>query len=590
MAEEPASPFSSSKTRLSHLSESPSSPAPVSRRSASSTASSPPSPRRSSASAAGEYYPRRRRRTRLMTCCIRFWHCIQFFNTLVVIGLVVTVVFLFIHMQYLSYEISEQDAKIQSLQEQVQQKQEGQIQQLTQAVEEEHNLTLGTLAGIFCLITCLISMFHMSSHLQNYNEPIIQRKIVAILWMSPIYSVTAFISLIFPATEEYLAMIKDFYEAYCIYTFLSFLIAVLGRGDRDKAIQVVAKHASHLESPTRLLRHFYHPPPEMSDEAKAGAVITECQILAMQFVLIRPFTSIANFIVNSLAEANNPSQYDSSTGNTGGSAASMDGLFGNGTRGLDQLYGYANNETTFDYGDGSNSTFTDSPSTPSGTETLDKSQQFQEATKTYFTSPAFAIAMVVNISICLAFMGLLKFYHAVGEDLKWCNPWPKFLTIKGVVFLTFWQGLAISIGVNLKHEESHTNVDPAARASQLQNILICLEMLVFSITHWMVFPFQEWTPNFQPQKAHKPGIGFGDFVADVNHIVKGRRRKGPRYQDTESATAVSAFSDEELVVDERFDDLDDGLFVVDDDEEDEDEDEGMFQTEDVLTPAEHDLL
>jgi hypothetical protein len=517
---------------------------------------------------------------------MRFWHFIQFFNTLMVLGLLVTVIFLFVHMQYLSYEIGEQDAKIQSLQDQVQQKQEGQIQQLTQAVEEEHNLTLGTLAGIFCLITCLISMFHMSSHLQNYNEPIIQRKIVAILWMSPIYSVTAFISLIWRPTEEYLAMIKDFYEAYCIYTFLSFLIAVLGRGDRNVAIQVVAKHASHLETPTRLLRHFYHPPPEVSDEAKAGAVITECQILAMQFVLIRPFTSIANFIVNNLSETNGAHE------SSGTSSYYNAGVF-NGTRYLDvnstdfDGSGSYNNGTAFDHGNGN----TTVPSTPTTGADLDKSQQFQEATKTYFTSASFVIAMVVNVSICLAFMGLLKFYHAVRDDLKWCNPWPKFLTIKGVVFLTFWQGLAISIGVNLKHEESHTNVDPAARASQLQNILICLEMLVFSITHWMVFPFQEWTPNFQPQKMHKPGIGFTDFVDDVHHIVKGRRRRGPggstaAYQDAESATAVSAaFSDEEVVDDEY---VDEGLFAIGDEEDMEEE--GIFTTNEDLTPAENELL
>ena len=57
----------------------------------------------------------------------------------------------------------------------------------------------------------------------------------------------------------------------------------------------------------------------------------------------------------------------------------------------------------------------------------------------------FYILLAQNLSVSCAFYGLVKFYHIVAEDLAWCSPWPKFLCIKGVVFMTFWQGLAISI-------------------------------------------------------------------------------------------------------------------------------------------------
>ena len=62
-----------------------------------------------------------------------------------------------------------------------------------------------------------------------------------------------------------------------------------------------------------------------------------------------------------------------------------------------------------------------------------------------YRSPQLYLTIIENISIFVAFYGLLKFYHAIQDELQWCNPWPKFLTIKGVVFLTFWQGLTISI-------------------------------------------------------------------------------------------------------------------------------------------------
>ncbi len=42
-------------------------------------------------------------------------------------------------------------------------------------------------AGTFTILSCLISMWHMGSHTRKMEQPAIQRKILAILWMCPIY-------------------------------------------------------------------------------------------------------------------------------------------------------------------------------------------------------------------------------------------------------------------------------------------------------------------------------------------------------------------------------------------------------------------
>jgi ElaB/YqjD/DUF883 family membrane-anchored ribosome-binding protein len=81
----------------------------------------------------------------------------------------------------------------------------------------ENSFMVYQLAGTFTLLSCLISMWHMSAHLRKLNQPVIQRKILAILWMSPIYAITSWFSLVFPQAEGYLAIIKDAYEAYVIY-------------------------------------------------------------------------------------------------------------------------------------------------------------------------------------------------------------------------------------------------------------------------------------------------------------------------------------------------------------------------------------
>ena len=204
-------------------------------------------------------------------CCTfqHFCYVVQLVNC----GLVCALIYLALNeypkIEALEKQVEEDKAEIAALSEEVREKQEGQIQSLHKAVQKEQEFNFLTLAGTFTLLTCLISMFHMSTHVHKMHKPNIQRKIIAILWMSPIYSVTSFLTLIFPSVEGWMAIIKDFYESYCIYVFLSFLIAVLGEGSRDQAVEVLAKHASHLDRPTRFLSCFYEPPPDASDHAKA---------------------------------------------------------------------------------------------------------------------------------------------------------------------------------------------------------------------------------------------------------------------------------------------------------------------------------
>lgn len=47
----------------------------------------------------------------------------------------------------------------------------------------ENSFMVYQLAGTFTLLSCLISMWHMTAHLRKLNQPNVQRKILAILWM-----------------------------------------------------------------------------------------------------------------------------------------------------------------------------------------------------------------------------------------------------------------------------------------------------------------------------------------------------------------------------------------------------------------------
>lgn len=250
----------------------------------------------------------------------------------------------------------------------------------------ENSFMIYQLAGTFTLLGCLISMWHMTSHIRNFHQPFVQRKILAILWMCPIYSITSWLSLVLPSLEGYLAIFKDLYEAYVIYQFLSFCIAVLGKGDRQAVVELLAQHADHLSPPVRCFgccrKHLGHG-IDCEDEKKqlADDVLLQCQVCAMQFVFLRPLLTAAMFVLKKvdyygpLFGPGSPFDHDESEGDASDEIGASHGMM--------------------DY-----------------------------------HSPQFYIIILQNVSVFVAFSGLINFYHAVQEDLSWCRPFPKFLCIK----------------------------------------------------------------------------------------------------------------------------------------------------------------
>lgn len=273
-------------------------------------------------------------------------------------------------------------------------------------------------------------------------------------------------------------------HSYVIYQFLSFLVAVIGRGDREAVISSLVKHADHLKTPYRCLYCLFHPHPAESNEAMANAVLIECQFLAMQFVFFKPVTAIVNFVL----------------------------------------------------------------------EIVGVNGDFSTNKWAYFYSPKFFVMLVVNVSVFLAFSGLLKFYHAVSEELAWCQPFAKFMTIKGVVFMTFWQSLLIGIIFHASYDnssgdnnddsiDSDTGSSSTVSASYIQHVLICMEMLLFSAVHFCVFPAEEWEDGYKAEYyKHTAGFGFKDFASDVNMIIDSGKRSMQARRDKKEVDGAAALS------------------------------------------------
>jgi Organic solute transporter Ostalpha len=145
-----------------------------------------------------------------------------------------------------------------------------------------------------------------------------------------------------------------------------------------------------------------------------------------------------------------------------------------------------------------------------------------------YRAPQLYLTIIQNISIFVAFTGLLKFYHAVDQELAWCRPLPKFLCIKGVVFMTFWQGLVIAV---LAEETSNDDSNAENWADSAQNFLICLEMLLFSIAHFYCFPTEEWQDGYRVQVSKGKfgdSLALNDFFTDIKLILRNNKRKTPK--------------------------------------------------------------
>ena len=91
--------------------------------------------------------------------------------------------------------------------------------------------------------------------------------------------------------------------------------------------------------------------------------------------------------------------------------------------------------------------------------------------------------------------------------------------------------------------------NPVDWSRRVQNFVICLEMLFFAVAHVFVFPTEEWKPGYRPKERIKTklgeNIGIHDFVKDVKHMVKTRKRHKIR-RDERKSGGLGPYADLQL--------------------------------------------
>eukprot|EP01063_Lacrimia_lanifica_P031912 TRINITY_DN5367_c0_g1_i3.p1 TRINITY_DN5367_c0_g1~~TRINITY_DN5367_c0_g1_i3.p1 ORF type:complete len:287 (+),score=84.69 TRINITY_DN5367_c0_g1_i3:266-1126(+) len=152
--------------------------------------------------------------------------------------------------------------------------------------------------------------------------------------------------------------------------------------------------------------------------------------------------------------------------------------------------------------------------------------------------PGLYLLILENLSVTLAFTCLFYFYLAAKKALAPHNPTGKFIAIKLVVFLCFWQGIGISVLVHLGliHDSAQGTWDANQVANGFQNFLVCVEMLGVSVLHKYTFSHVPYLPASGLRKASARLNDIAHAVVDVRDVhadvewalpaLPGRRRSG----------------------------------------------------------------
>ncbi|KAL3767927.1 hypothetical protein ACHAWO_001823 [Cyclotella atomus] len=155
---------------------------------------------------------------------------------------------------------------------------------ISSAIDNNYVHFLYFAAGAFVLITVPISVYGIMQHLVNYYMPQVQKFVVRILFMVPIFSMEAWFSLFFHEAYEYIGVFRELYEAFVLSSFVYYIIALLG-GEDELVTKLRRKDATYGQHPL--------PFKMFLGEWKMGRqFMMNCKYGVLQYVLVKIIATI----------------------------------------------------------------------------------------------------------------------------------------------------------------------------------------------------------------------------------------------------------------------------------------------------------
>ncbi|KAM3827114.1 transmembrane protein 184A isoform 2-T7 [Vipera latastei] len=274
--------------------------------------------------------------------------------------------------------------------------------------------TAKAVSGLFVWTALILTFHQIFLHLKNYTIPNEQRYIIRILFIVPIYAFDSWLSLLLIGSHQYYVYfnsVRDCYEAFVIYSFLSLCFEYLG-GESTIMAEIRGKPiVSSCLYGTCCLRGMSY----------SIGFLRFCKQATLQFCIVKPAMAILTIVLQAF------------------------GKYHDGDFNIHSGYLY--------------------------------------------------ITIINNFSVSLALYALFLFYFATMELLRPFEPVLKFLTIKAIIFLSFWQGLLLAILEKCGAIPEVQIIDGKAVgagtvAAGYQNFIICIEMLFAAIALRYAFTCQ----------------------------------------------------------------------------------------------------
>ncbi|KAJ6007679.1 hypothetical protein N7540_011655 [Penicillium herquei] len=292
-----------------------------------------------------------------------------------------------------------------------------------------HDLSL-VIGGVCALLACIVSIFLIMNHAMHYSKPIHQRHIIRILWMVPIYSIVAWLSILFYNDSVYFEVIGDCYEAFAISSFFSLLCAYIAPDLHSQKDYFRGIQPKPWVWPLNWFQKWACCGSKRGAWRNPRSGLTWFNVIwagVFQYCIIRVLMTIV------------------------------------------------------------------------AVATQATGRYCEES-----LSPAFAYIWVVvieSVSVTIAMYCLIQFYIQIKDDIKEHSPFLKILSIKLVIFLSFWQSEVISLLMSSGIVSGSKKVNTIDLKYSLPELLINIEMFIFAVLHLWAFPTKPYIITIQGQEV-----------------------------------------------------------------------------------------
>lgn len=164
------------------------------------------------------------------------------------------------------------------------------------AKNDQWNQTLYWTSAVFVLIAVPVSVHGIVQHLVNYYMPQVQKYVIRILFMVPIFSIQAWFSLFFHSAAGYIQAFRELYEAFVLSSFVYYIIELLG-GEEQLALKLRTKDPAYG-------RHFFPFQFTCGQWEMGRQFMMNCKYGVLQYVLVKIISTIVVIVLQSLGKFN----------------------------------------------------------------------------------------------------------------------------------------------------------------------------------------------------------------------------------------------------------------------------------------------